>query len=73
MFRAVENGDFLCYVAEVERAMADVEAGLLGTAGVEEQRRGLAASHSVERETQELSKMLARVRQIIDLPSEASV
>ncbi|HEX4049385.1 MAG TPA: hypothetical protein VHY19_00705 [Steroidobacteraceae bacterium] len=65
IFRTVENGDFLHYMAEVERAIADVESGALDTAAVQEQRRRLATDHSVGRETQLLTKFVARVRTLM--------
>lgn len=61
IFRPVENGNFLSYVAEVRRAIADVEAGMLTTAAVVEQCRRLATEHSMARETDELAKFVARV------------
>ncbi|HWG75645.1 MAG TPA: hypothetical protein VN660_02510 [Steroidobacteraceae bacterium] len=62
LFRPVENGDFLSYVAEVQRAIVDVEAGVLGTTEVEQQRARLARMHSGQRETEELARFIARVR-----------
>lgn len=61
IFRSVENGDFLRYMAKVDRAIADVESGLLDAAAVQEQRRQLATDYSVARETDELGKFVARV------------
>jgi glycosyltransferase involved in cell wall biosynthesis len=66
IFRTVQNGDFLRYVAEVECAIADIESGELGTAALEEQRRRLATNHSVARETDQINKFISRVRTLME-------
>lgn len=72
IFRTVENGDFLRYMTEVDRAIADVEAGLLGTVALEEQRRGLATNHSMARETAGLTQFVARVRTLMQPAPETA-
>lgn len=65
IFRAVENGDFLRYLTEVDRAIADVESGVLDSAAVAEQRLRLATDHSAAREAEQLAKFVARVRTLM--------
>jgi len=73
IFRSVENGDFLNYVAQVERAIADVDAGLLGSLALAEQRRHLATRHSLAREEHELSRFVARVRSLMGAAAAGSL
>ncbi|HTT03874.1 MAG TPA: hypothetical protein VMF64_01185 [Steroidobacteraceae bacterium] len=62
IFRAVENGDLLRYVSEVERAISDVDAGVLGASALQQQCRALETSHSMARETQALAQFVSRVQ-----------
>ncbi|HEY7930012.1 MAG TPA: hypothetical protein VID71_08375 [Steroidobacteraceae bacterium] len=65
MFRAVENGDFLRYVSEVERAISDIDAGVVGADVLQQQRRELETSHSLAREAEGLAQFVARVRALM--------
>lgn len=65
IFRAVENGDFLRYISEVERAIADIDAGVLGASALQQQRRELETNHSIATEAQGLSQFVARVRRLM--------
>jgi hypothetical protein len=65
IFRSVENGNFLHYMAEVDRAIADVDSGLLEAVPIEEQRRRLATRHSAAQEAEELARFITRVRALM--------
>lgn len=65
IFREVENGDFLSFVARIRSAIEDVERGLPNSEIFLQQIASLAKAHSEENETLRVMQFVERVRGIM--------
>jgi glycosyltransferase involved in cell wall biosynthesis len=65
IFRPVESGDFLSFVAQMRTAIEDVERGLPNTESFLQEIASLAKAHSAANETASVMRFVERVRGVM--------